>query len=120
MRLTAKTIPMLIRAASDCLLLAAFCFLPAAYCFAQPGVPSLNSPLYGARVESGGVSTGLPPILKEIGIDQRLNEQVPLDTVFKDDQGREVRLGEYFKGKPVVLALVYYSCPMLKIGRAHV
>jgi protein SCO1/2 len=42
-----------------------------------------------------------------------LNEQVPLEAVFKDDQGREVRLGEYFKGKPVVLALVYYSCPML-------
>jgi protein SCO1/2 len=73
-----------------------------------------KSPLYGARPESGaGVSTGLPPVLKDIGIDQRLNEQVPLDAVFKDDQGREVRLQEYFKGKPVVLALVYYSCPML-------
>ncbi len=97
----------------SCLLLSAFCFLPSAYCFAQPGVPPLNSPLYGARTKSGSVSTGLPPVLKEVGIDQRLNEQVPLDAVFKDDQGREVRLGEYFKGKPVVLALVYYSCPML-------
>ena len=96
-----------------CLLLAAFCFLPAAYCFAQPGVPRPNSPLYGARPESGNVSTGLPPAVKDVGIDQRLNEQVPLDAVFKDDQGREVRLGEYFKGKPVVLALIYYSCPML-------
>ncbi|HEV2904083.1 MAG TPA: SCO family protein [Pyrinomonadaceae bacterium] len=73
----------------------------------------MNSPLYGARTKSGSVSTGLPPVLKEVGIDQRLNEQVPLDAVFKDDQGREVRLGEYFKGKPVVLALVYYSCPRL-------
>ena len=80
---------------------------------AQPGVPRPNSPLYGARPESGNVSTGLPPVLKDVGIDQRLNEQVPLDAVFKDDQGREVRLGEYFKGKPVVLALIYYSCPML-------
>ena len=96
-----------------CLLISAYCLLPTAYCFAQPGVPPLNSPLYGARVESGSVSTGLPPILKEIGIDQRLNEQVPLDAVFKDDQGHEVRLGDYFKGKPVVLALIYYSCPML-------
>jgi len=69
--------------------------------------------LYGARPESGSVSTGLPPVLKDVGIDQRLNEQLPLDAVFKDEQGREVRLGEYFKGKPVVLALVYYSCPML-------
>ncbi|MFY9621954.1 MAG: SCO family protein [Pyrinomonadaceae bacterium] len=93
------------------LLLTAHCSLLTV--FGQPGVPPLNSPLYGARHEAGSVSTGLPPILKEIGIDQRLNEQVPLDAVFKDDQGREVRLGEYFKGKPVVLALVYYACPQL-------
>lgn len=99
--------------AAVCLLLSAFCLLPSALCFAQPGVPRPNSPLYGARPESGDVSTGLPPALKDVGIDQRLNEQVPLDAVFKDDQGREVRLGEYFKGKPVVLALIYYSCPML-------
>jgi len=80
---------------------------------AQPGVPQPSSPLYGARPHSGDVSTGLPAAVKEVGIDQRLNEQVPLDAVFKDEQGREVRLGEYFKGRPVVLALVYYSCPML-------
>jgi len=56
---------------------------------------------------------GLPPVLKKVGIDQKLNEQVPLDAVFKDEQGHEVRLGQYFKGKPVVLSLVYYTCPML-------
>ena len=96
-----------------CLLISAFCLLPSAYCFAQPGVPRPNSPLYGARPESGNVSTGLPPAVKDVGIDQRLNEQLPLDALFKDDQGRDVRLGDYFKGKPVVLALIYYSCPML-------
>ena len=101
------------RVLTGALLLSAYCLLPTAYCFAQPGVPPLNSPLYGARTKLGSVSTGLPPVLKEVGIDQRLNEQLPLDAVFKDDQGREVRLGEYFKGKPVVLALVYYSCPRL-------
>ena len=93
------------------LLLIAHCSLLTV--FAQPGVPRPNSPLYGARPESGNVSTGLPPAVKDVGIDQRLNEQMPLDAVFKDDQGREVRLGEYFKGKPVMLALIYYSCPML-------
>jgi protein SCO1/2 len=72
-----------------------------------------SSPLYGARPEVGRVSTGLPAPLKNVGIDQRLNERVPLEAIFKDDQGREVRLGDYFKGKPVVLALVYYTCPML-------
>jgi protein SCO1/2 len=72
-----------------------------------------NSPLYGGAPSSGTTSVGLPPVLKKVGIDQKLNEQVPLDLVFKDEQGREVRLGQYFKGKPVVLSLVYYTCPML-------
>lgn len=92
------------------------CLLPTAYCLlalGQPGVPMPSSPLYGARPQAGAVSTGLPPALKSVGIDQKLNEQVPLDAVFKDEQGREVRLGDFFKGKPVVLSLVYYSCPML-------
>lgn len=92
------------------------CLLPTAGCllvFAQPGVPQPNSPLYGGGSNPGQVATGLPPALKKVGIDQRLNEQIPLDAVFKDEQGREVRLGQFFKGKPVVLALVYYTCPML-------
>jgi len=93
----------------SCLLLSASCLLA----FAQPGVPMPSSPLYGARPEAGAVSTGLPSALKSVGIDQKLNEQVPLEAVFKDEQGREVRLGDFFKGKPVVLSLVYYSCPML-------
>jgi protein SCO1/2 len=81
--------------------------------FAQPGAPQPNSPLYGAAPVTGAVSTGLPKVMKNVGIDQRLNEQVPLDAVFKDEQGQQVRLGQFFKGKPVVLSLVYYSCPML-------
>ena len=96
--------------------LAALCLLLSAYCLlakGQPGVPQINSPLYGARPEVGNVATGLPKALEKVGIDQKLDEQVPLETVFKDEQGREVRLGEFFKGRPVVLALVYYSCPML-------
>src|SRR2546425_5541456 len=93
----------------SCLLLSASCLLS----FAQPGMPQPSSPLYGARPEAGTVSTGLPKALKNVGIDQRLNEQVPLDAVFKDEQGQEVRLGQFFKGKPVVLSLVYHSCPML-------
>jgi len=92
-------------------MLTAHCPLPIAQ--AQPGMPQPSSPLYGARPESGPVSTGLPAPLKKVGIDQRLNEQIPLDAIFKDEQGRDVRLGQFFNGKPVVLSLVYYSCPML-------
>jgi protein SCO1 len=56
---------------------------------------------------------GKPSILRNIGIDQKLNEQVPLDLKFRDEAGREVQLGQYFGAKPVILTLVYYTCPML-------
>jgi protein SCO1/2 len=49
----------------------------------------------------------------DVGFDQRLNESVPLDLVFRDETGREVRLGEYFGEKPVILSLAYFKCPML-------
>ena len=49
----------------------------------------------------------------DIGFDQRLDEQVPLDLSFRDESGKTVRLGDYFNRKPVILALVYYQCPML-------
>jgi protein SCO1 len=58
-------------------------------------------------------ASGKPRILEKVTIEQRLNEQVPLDLLFRDESGREVRLGEYFGKKPVVLSLVYYSCPQL-------
>jgi protein SCO1/2 len=54
-----------------------------------------------------------PPVLKDVGIDQLLNNQVPLDLEFRDESGRTVKLAEYFKDKPVVLSLVYYNCPRL-------
>lgn len=54
-----------------------------------------------------------PRDLEEVRIDQRLDESLPLDAVFRDENGNEVMLGSYFGRKPVVLAFVYYSCPML-------
>jgi protein SCO1/2 len=56
---------------------------------------------------------GMPTAFQKIGIDQRLNNQVPLETILQDEDGRTVRLGQYFSDKPVVLSLVYYACPML-------
>jgi protein SCO1/2 len=55
----------------------------------------------------------LPPVLEGIGIDQKLNSQVPMDTAFRDETGGAVTLGSLMQGKPAVLALVYYTCPML-------
>jgi len=55
-----------------------------------------------------------PTPLAHVDIRQKLNSQLPLDTVFTDDHGNQVKLGQYFTGKrPVVLTLVYYECPML-------
>ncbi|HYN10284.1 MAG TPA: SCO family protein [Vicinamibacterales bacterium] len=53
------------------------------------------------------------PILREVGIDQKLGAQVPLDLTFVDVNGRDVKLGDLFRARPVILALVYYECPML-------
>ena len=54
-----------------------------------------------------------PAALKNVGIDQKLNNQLPLDLHFRDETGRDVRLGEYFGKKAVILTPVYYGCPML-------
>lgn len=58
-------------------------------------------------------SSKLPVILQKARIEQHLNEQLPLGANFRDETGREVRLGEYFGKRPAILALVYYKCPML-------
>jgi len=54
-----------------------------------------------------------PAVLRDVGIDQHLDAQVPLDLTFRDETGASVRLGDYFGTKPVILTLVYYECPML-------
>ncbi len=54
-----------------------------------------------------------PPELREIGIDQKLDAQMPLDLQFRDETGKSVHLGDYFGRKPVVLVFAYFECPML-------
>jgi protein SCO1/2 len=51
--------------------------------------------------------------LSDIGIDQKLDAQTPLNLAFRDENGKAVLLGDYFHGKPVILSLVYFNCPML-------
>jgi protein SCO1 len=71
-------------------------FRPAAL-HAQPGTPAAE----------------VPPQLREVGFDQHLDQMLPLDVELIDEQGRPVRIGDYFGNRPVVLAFVYYGCPML-------
>ena len=54
-----------------------------------------------------------PPGLKNVGIEQHLEEQIPPDLTFRDETGKTVRIGEYFGQRPMILNLVYYQCPML-------
>jgi protein SCO1/2 len=54
-----------------------------------------------------------PPRLENVGIEQRLDAQVPPDLTFRDDAGKVVKLGDYFGDKPMILNLVYYNCTML-------
>ena len=75
-----------------------------------------SSPLYSPRKydPTQSAESGLPKVLKEVGIEQKLGNQLPLDAEFKDAEGKTVKLGDYFNsGRPVILALVYYECPML-------
>ena len=68
----------------------------------------------GADAPRPGLSsTTVPEPLKEVTFEQRLDTRLPLDTRFRDEEGRDVALGDYFGKRPVVLAFVYYSCPML-------
>jgi protein SCO1/2 len=53
------------------------------------------------------------PILRKVRFDQNLNASIPLDLTFRDENGNQVPLRRYFGAKPVVLAMVYYECPML-------
>jgi protein SCO1 len=76
----------------------------------EPGFPS---PGYD-MMEPGTLATARLPQLEHVTFKQRLNTQLPLGARFKDENGRDVTLGQYFNdGRPVVLAFVYYSCPML-------
>jgi protein SCO1 len=61
----------------------------------------------------GPSASMLPGPLQNVGFEPSLNGQMPLDLPFRDETGRDIKLRQYFGQKPVVLAFVYYGCPML-------
>jgi protein SCO1/2 len=73
---------------------------------AQPSAPVSAPP-------PGSPATAQIPILKTVGIDQKLDNPVPPDLPFVDDEGRDVTIGQYFGARPVMLVLAYYECPVL-------
>jgi protein SCO1/2 len=77
------------------------------------GAQMASGPDVGYKREPGVVSSALPAPLREIGFDQNLGQQLPLDTLVRDEAGRRVPIGNFFGPRPVVLIFSYYSCPML-------
>ncbi len=71
--------------------------------YAQGMGPGIMSPPANVR----------PPGLKDVGIEQHLNQQIPADLTFRDETGETVKLGDYFGKRPLILNPVYYKCPML-------
>jgi protein SCO1 len=79
-------------------------------------VSAFASPAWGQGMTQGIMSPPAnvrPPGLKNVGIEQRLNEQIPPSLTFRDETGKAVQLSDYFGKKPMILNLVYYQCPML-------
>jgi protein SCO1 len=87
-----------------------FCILHFAFCVS---VIAQQGPGGVIAEKPGTTSTSVPPALRDVTFEQRLNTRLPLDARFRDESGRDVALGDFFGRKPVVLAFVYYSCPML-------
>jgi protein SCO1 len=90
---------------------AALFVLAAGHLFAQSS-PSRNPMMNGGIMSPP--ANQRPPNLEFVGIEQHLNAEVPGDLTFTDETGKAVRLNDYFgHGRPVILNLGYYQCPML-------
>ena len=84
----------------------------------RSGRPVLASaPLLGLLVLLAPAPAGAQPMMpspaREVGWEQNMGAQLPLDAKFTDENGKAVRLGDYFGKRPVILSLAYYECPML-------
>lgn len=90
----------------------ALAFALALFALGGAGFASAQVNDFGKKVEPP-VTDQAPPMLKKVGIAQKLNTQVPLDLQFRDETGKTVMLGDYFGKRPAILAMVYYKCKML-------
>jgi protein SCO1/2 len=79
----------------------------------QTAAQMTGAPTPGYRREAGMPASALPAPLREIGFDQRLDRPLPADVALTDEAGRAVRFGDYLGARPLVLAFVYFDCPML-------
>jgi protein SCO1/2 len=89
-------------------------WLAAIFCCALLSAPVFAQvSSYGDKQNGENAGDQLPQVLQKVGVAQHLNQQLPLDASFVDESGKPVKLGDYFGKHPAILALVYYTCPML-------
>ena len=104
----------LVRRAVGVALVCAFCILNSELSIGVPALAQAPNFMTGFSDPPGPPSSLKPDQLKTVSFKQQLNTTLPLDAPFKDEFGRPVTLGKYFQGsRPVILAFVYYRCPML-------
>jgi len=78
------------------------------------GLGLLSAPVLRADDGSdSGTRNGPIKVTEQVGMDQNLGKEIPLDATFKDESGKDVRLADFFNKGPVVLGMVYYECPSL-------
>ncbi len=88
--------------------------LIAALVSSAPASAQYNGVPQSGMMTKNDMPAGITPAeLRKIDFEQKLDAQIPLDLPFRDEMGRAVTLREYFGGRPVILTLVYYECPML-------
>jgi protein SCO1 len=73
----------------------------------------INLGLFGWGARAARAQPKSAGITSEVGFDQNLGADLPLGLPFRDEAGREIRLGEMFGKRPVILVPVYYGCPLL-------
>ena len=90
---------------------ACFRLLAAAFLASLLAAPSAKAQLDDSGpIQTAGVR---PALLRDVGLDQKLGNSIPLDLTFRDEHGQTVALRQFFGERPVILTLVYYQCPML-------
>lgn len=82
---------------------------------AVAALPLFSQPRLDRWGVPGALPVGVKPAMLEgVGIEEHLGRQIDLNLTFTAENGYPVALSEYFhKGKPVILDLIYYSCPNL-------
>jgi protein SCO1 len=79
---------------------------------ALSGTPAVSLPVEEVSFGSENHSEFTNP-LEAVRYDQRMNNQIPLDTQLNNEAGQQIRLGDFFGDKPIVMVFAYYECPML-------